>query len=69
MIMNESLDHCLTMSDCKVQKTLIKEMITRNRNCCLKNIYNLKVALGDIDWSEVLEERNSNRTLDFIYRV
>ena len=68
VIMDESSDHCMIMSDYKIQKTLIREIITRKRNLSLKNIHNLKVALGDVDWSEVLEERDPNRSLDIFYR-
>ena len=69
VVMGDTSDHCILMSDFRVQKIVNKENTMKRRNFSKVNMNELKSSLSDIDWSEVTNENDSNTSLDVFYRI
>ena len=60
MVMEDTSDHCLLMSDFRAQKIANKESPMKRRNFSKVNMNELKSSLSDIGRSEVTNESDLN---------
>ena len=69
VVMEDTSDHCILMSDFKAQKIVNKENHLKRRNFSQVNMNELKSNLSDVGWSEVINENDPNISLDIFYRI
>ena len=69
VVMEDTSDHCILMSDFKAQKIVNKENHMKRRNFSQVNMNELKSNLSDVGWSEVINENDPNISLDIFYRI
>ena len=68
MVMGDTSDHCILMSDFKAQKKVNKENHMR-RNFSQVNMTEQKSHFSDVDWSEVTNKYDPNTSLDVLYQI
>ena len=69
VVMEDTSDHCILMSDFRAQKIPNKESPMKRRNFSKVSMNELISSLSDIDWSEVTNENDSNTSLDVFHRI